>query len=64
MQNMAQQQKQELHVTVADAEQQLTGLRKWLCEPVDADPAAMLGTIWNFAVSFDQAYRNVQRLMQ
>lgn len=61
---MAQQQKQNLHVTVAETEEQLIGLRKWLCEPVEADPAAMLGTIWNFATLFDQAYCNVQRLLQ
>lgn len=60
----AQQQKQDLHITVAETEQQIAGLRKWLCEPVDSDPAAMLATIWNFANSFDQAYRNVQRLLQ
>lgn len=61
---MAQQQKQELHGTVSETEERLTGLRRWLCEPADSDPAAMLGTIWNFAVAFDQAHRNVQRLLQ
>lgn len=64
MQAQAQQQKQELHVAVAETEAQLAGLRKWVCEPADADPAAMLGTLWSFAVAFDQAYRNVQRLLQ
>jgi len=59
----ARQQKQQLQEAVKATEQQLDALRRWLGEPADADPAAVLNTIWMFANSFDQAYRNVQRLM-
>ena len=63
MQDSAQQRKQQLQVAVTDTEQQLDSLRKWVGEAGDADPAAMLHTIWTFANLFDQAYRNVQRLL-
>ena len=63
MQVKARLQKEELHKAVANTEHQLDSLRKWLGEPADADPAAVLTTIWTFANSFDQAYRNVQRLL-
>jgi len=52
-----------LQEAVKATEQQLDALRRWLGEPADADPAAVLNTIWTFANSFDQAYRNVQRLL-
>ena len=63
MQASAQQQKQQLQGAVTDTEQQLDALRKWVGEPADADPAAVLNTIWAFANLFDQAYHNVQRLL-
>jgi len=63
MQVIAQQRKQHLQIAVTETEQQLDAMRKWVGEPVDADPAAVLNTIWTFANSFDQAYRNVQRLL-
>ncbi|KAL0042664.1 hypothetical protein WJX79_007254 [Trebouxia sp. C0005] len=59
----ARQQKQQLQEAVKATEQQLDALRRWLGEPADADPAVVLNTIWTFANSFDQAYRNVQRLL-
>ncbi|DBA90451.1 TPA: hypothetical protein ACH3X1_003718 [Trebouxia sp. C0004] len=59
----ARQQKQQLQEAVKATEQQLDALRRWLGEPADADSAAVLNTIWTFANSFDQAYRNVQRLL-
>ena len=63
MQATARTRKEDLHKAVAETERQLDALQKWLGEPADADPAAVLTTIWTFANSFDQAYRNVQRLL-
>lgn len=63
MQDSAQQKKQQLQMAVTDTEQQIDALRKWVGEAGDADPTAMLTTIWTFANLFDQAYRNVQRLL-
>ena len=63
MQDSAQQQKQQLQMAVTDTEQQIDALRKWVGEAGDADPTAMLNTIWTFANLFDQAYHNVQRLL-
>lgn len=64
MQVTAREQKAQLQLAVREIEHQLDALRKWLGESADADPAATLTTIWTFANSFDQAYRNVQRLLQ
>lgn len=63
IQATAEQQKHQLQAAVKETEHQLDALRKWAGEPADADPAAVLNTIWTFANSFDQAYRNVLRLL-
>lgn len=36
---------------------QVTALCVWLGEPANADPSAVLSTLWHFAISFDQAQR-------
>ena len=63
MQVSAREQQQTLIEAVAQADQQVAQLTAFLGEPPDTDPAQTLGTIWTFALSFDQTYRTVACLM-
>ncbi len=63
LQRSAREQQQTLIEAVAQADQQVAQLTAFLGEPPDTDPAQTLGTIWTFALSFDQTYRTVARLM-
>ncbi|KAK9808786.1 hypothetical protein WJX72_003664 [[Myrmecia] bisecta] len=55
--------KQQLMEMVKQTDVHVAQLAAWLGQPLDCDPAVMLGTLWTFALSFDQAARNMARCM-